>query len=116
MRACRWTVFRWTNLTQSVPTGIIAGLVLGKPIGIMLAVIAMVGLGLAKLPEAASWRYMLGVSCLAGIGFTMSLFIGSLAFASPELGAQVRVGVVGGSVISILLGLAIMWPGKVTSR
>ena len=105
--------FSVANLMQSVPKGIIAGLVLGKPIGIMLAVIAMVGLGLAKLPEGASWRYMIGVSCLAGIGFTMSLFIGSLAFADAELGAQVRVGVVGASAIAILLGLAIMWPGKV---
>ncbi len=82
----------------------------------MLAVVAMVSLGFAKLPEQASWRYMLGVSCLAGIGFTMSLFIGSLAFSNPELGAQVRVGVVGASMISILLGLAIMWPGKFESR
>ncbi len=107
--------FTWTNISQSVPLGIIVGLVVGKPVGIMLAVIAMVSLGFAKLPEDASWRYMLGVSCLAGIGFTMSLFIGSLAFSSPELGAQVRVGVVGGSVISIVLGLAIMWPGKMKS-
>jgi Na+:H+ antiporter, NhaA family len=108
--------FTWANISQGVPMGIIVGLVVGKPVGIMLTVVAMVLLGLAKLPEGASWRYMIGVSCLAGIGFTMSLFIGSLAFSNPELGAQVRIGVVGGSVISIALGLAIMWPGKIDSR
>ncbi len=56
---------------------------------------------------------MIGVSCLAGIGFTMSLFIGSLAFSDPAIESQVRMGVVAGSLLSILLGFAIMWPGKV---
>ncbi len=79
----------------------------------MIAVVLMVATGLASLPQGVNWRYMLGVSCLAGIGFTMSLFIGSLAFADADLGAQVRVGVVAGSLASILLGFVIMWPGKV---
>ncbi len=105
--------FSLGNLSQQVPLGIIAGLVLGKPVGVMLAVILLVATGLAKLPQGVNWRYMFGVSCLAGIGFTMSLFIGSLAFSDPALGAQVRVGVVAGSLLSILLGFAIMWPGKV---
>ncbi len=101
------------NLSQQVPLGIIAGLAVGKPVGVMLTVILLVATGLAKLPQGVNWRYMFGVSCLAGIGFTMSLFIGSLAFADPAIGAQVRVGVVAGSLLSILLGFAIMWPGKV---
>jgi Na+:H+ antiporter, NhaA family len=105
--------FSLANLSAQVPLGIMAGLTLGKPVGIMLAVVLMVATGLAKLPAGVNWRYMFGVSCLAGIGFTMSLFIGSLAFADPQLGAQVRVGVVGGSLLSILLGFIIMWPGKV---
>jgi Na+:H+ antiporter, NhaA family len=104
--------FSFSNMLQNLPLGIITGLVLGKPIGVMLAVIAMVALGFAKLPEQANWRYMIGVSCLAGIGFTMSLFVGSLAFSTPELEAQVRVGVVSASLISTIVGLAIMWPGK----
>jgi Na+:H+ antiporter, NhaA family len=99
-------------LTHSVPAGIIVGLVVGKPVGIMLAVAGLVLTGLAKLPEGATWRDVLGVACLAGIGFTMSLFIGSLAFASPELVAQVRVGVIFGSLISIGLGLAILLPRR----
>lgn len=105
--------FSLSNLTQHVPLGIIAGLSLGKPLGIMAAVILLVAAGLAKLPEGVNWRYMFGVSCLAGIGFTMSLFIGTLAFNDPSIEAQVRVGVVAGSMLSMLLGFAIMWPGKV---
>jgi NhaA family Na+:H+ antiporter len=105
--------FSLANLGQHVPLGIIAGLTVGKPVGIMLAVVLLVASGLAKLPAGVNWRYMLGVSCLAGIGFTMSLFIGSLAFADPALNAEVRVGVVAGSLLSIILGFAIMWPGKV---
>jgi Na+:H+ antiporter, NhaA family len=99
-------------LAQPVPAGIIAGLVVGKPVGIMLAVAALVLTGLAKLPTGATWRDMLGIACLAGIGFTMSLFIGSLAFSSQELVAQVRVGVIFGSLISIVLGLAILLPRR----
>jgi Na+:H+ antiporter, NhaA family len=104
--------FSLENLMQPVPLGIVAGLVAGKPIGIMLAVGAMVLLGFAKLPPGVNWRYMFGVSCLAGIGFTMSLFIGSLAFADAGFEAQVRVGVVAASLLSMALGFAIMWPGK----
>jgi Na+:H+ antiporter, NhaA family len=100
------------NLSQRVPTGIIAGLVLGKPVGVMLAVSALVLLGLAKLPDGATWRHMLGVSCLAGIGFTMSLFIGSLAFSNPTLEEQVRAGVVVASLMSTLLGLGILLFGR----
>jgi Na+:H+ antiporter, NhaA family len=100
------------GLMQSVPAGIIAGLAIGKPVGIMLVVLTLVQTGLAKLPEGASLRDMVGVSCLAGIGFTMSLFIGSLAFPTSDLEAQVRVGVIAGSLISIVLGLAILLPRR----
>jgi Na+:H+ antiporter, NhaA family len=99
-------------LAQSVPAGIIVGLVVGKPVGIMIAVCALVLTGLAKLPEGATWRDVIGVACLAGIGFTMSLFIGSLAFSSAELVSQVRIGVIFGSMISIVFGLAILLPRR----
>jgi Na+:H+ antiporter, NhaA family len=101
-----------TALSQSVPAGIIVGLVVGKPVGIMIAVCALVLMGLAKLPEGATWRDVFGVACLAGIGFTMSLFIGSLAFSSAELVSQVRIGVIFGSMISIVFGLAILLPRR----
>ena len=99
-------------LTSSLPLGIAAGLLIGKPLGISLAVFACVSLGLAKLPERANWLHMIGVGCLAGIGFTMSLFIGTLAFSTPAQIDAVRLGVIAGSVLSIILGLAILWQGS----
>lgn len=99
-------------LTSSVPLGIAAGLVLGKPIGILLAAFACVSLGFAKLPEQASWTHVIGVGSLAGIGFTMSLFIGTLAFHTPAQIDAVRLGVIVGSVLSTILGLAILWLGS----
>jgi len=57
------------------------------------------------LPNGAGWLHIYGVACLAGIGFTMSLFIGALSFADPVLMDQVRVGVLAGSLVSAVLGL-----------
>jgi NhaA family Na+:H+ antiporter len=99
-------------LTSSLPLGIAAGLVLGKPLGILFAVIACVSLGFAKLPEQANWTHVVGVGCLAGIGFTMSLFIGTLAFNTSAQIDAVRLGVIAGSVVSTVLGLAILWLGS----
>jgi NhaA family Na+:H+ antiporter len=99
-------------LTSSLPLGIAAGLLLGKPLGILLAVAACVSLGFAKLPERATWTHVIGVGCLAGIGFTMSLFIGTLAFDRPTQIDAVRVGVIAGSIVSTLLGLMILWLGS----
>lgn len=107
--------FSIESLMRDVPFGIIAGLVVGKPVGILLATALLVFTGLAKLPEKASWRHIIGVSCLAGIGFTMSLFIGSLAFADAAMEAQVRVGVIVGSLISIFLGLAVLFSGQTSA-
>jgi Na+:H+ antiporter, NhaA family len=104
--------FSLDTLTQSLPLGITAGLVLGKPAGIMLAVVACVVLGFAKLPERATWAHILGVACLAGIGFTMSLFIGTLAFSDAGQIDAVRVGVIAGSVLSTLIGLGVLLLGS----
>ncbi|MCA0432640.1 MAG: Na+/H+ antiporter NhaA [Proteobacteria bacterium] len=104
--------FSWANLSDHVPSGIILGLVVGKPVGIMLATFLLVVTGLAALPKGSTWRQMFGVSCLAGIGFTMSLFIGTLAFPDALHTEQVRVGVIAGSLISVLLGLAVLLPGR----
>jgi NhaA family Na+:H+ antiporter len=97
------------SLGRDIPLGIIAGLVVGKPLGILLVVGALVATGLAQLPENTGWRHMIGVSCLAGIGFTMSLFIGSLAFASTETLNDVRAGVMAASVVATVIGLAVLW-------
>ncbi len=102
--------FSWDNLSTPVTSGIILGLVVGKPVGIALATLLLIMTGFAALPKGSDWRQMLGVSCLAGIGFTMSLFIGTLAFPDDLHTAQVRVGVIGGSLVSVLIGLAILLP------
>jgi NhaA family Na+:H+ antiporter len=84
------------------------GLVLGKLVGVFGTVWLLVRLGAARLPEGAGWSHILGVACLAGIGFTMSLFIGGLSFADMHLSNQVRLGVLGGSAIAAVLGYAVL--------
>lgn len=96
----------FADLLAPLPLGIALGLVLGKQVGVFGATWAMVRLGLARMPDGASWAQIYGVACLAGIGFTMSLFIGSLSFDDPALMNAVRVGVLTGSGVSGLLGYA----------
>jgi NhaA family Na+:H+ antiporter len=67
-----------------------------------------VGAKAAKLPQDAGWLSMLGIACLAGIGFTMSLFIGTLAFASSDTLAEIRLGIIVGSLISVLAGYSVL--------
>jgi NhaA family Na+:H+ antiporter len=88
-----------------VPLGILLGLAIGKPAGVLLAVFIVAKLGLARIPAGASQVQMIGVACLCGIGFTMSLFLGGLAFTGdPAVEMQARLGVLLGSVLSLLLG------------
>lgn len=93
-------------VTHPVTLGAGLGLFLGKPLGIMLAAFAAAALLRRQLP--ASPVQMLGLSIVAGIGFTMSLFIGNLAFSAPELTAPVRIGVLGGSLCSAILGVLVL--------
>lgn len=104
------------DLTQPVTAGIISGLVIGKPIGITLAVFVVVAIGVARLPEETTWLRMIGVGCIAGIGFTMSLFVGALAYADDALLNQVRLGVLVGSLISTLLGVGILMLARAPAR
>ncbi|GAA6165970.1 Na+/H+ antiporter NhaA [Pelagimonas sp. KU-00592-HH] len=98
-------------LAQPLPLGIILGLVIGKQIGVFGMTWLIVKTGAAQLPHGVNWRHIYGVACLAGIGFTMSLFIGGLSFADPDLMNQTRLGVLGGSLISGILGYALLaWP------
>ncbi|ALL15286.1 sodium:proton antiporter [Caulobacter henricii] len=87
-----------------IPLGVALGLFFGKQAGIFLAAMAVIRLGLADLPLDATVRQLYGVAVLCGIGFTMSLFIGNLAFADPHLLDQVKIGVLGGSVLSAAVG------------
>jgi Na+:H+ antiporter, NhaA family len=91
-------------LSLSVTSGVVLGLVLGKPIGITLFSWLAVRLGLATLPAQTSWRALHGVSWLGGIGFTMSLFIAGLAFADPALLDSAKVGILGASLVAGLAG------------
>lgn len=96
------------DLTSSLAIGVAAGLIVGKPLGIMLATWGATRTGVAQLPQGSSWVQVLGAGCLAGIGFTMSLFIGALAFADENLMNQVKVGVIGGSIVAALMGVTLL--------
>lgn len=97
-----------SDLFAPVPLGIAAGLVVGKPVGILGACWIAVRLGWANLPDGVNWLKLYGVAQLAGIGFTMSLFIGTLAFSDPALQSAVRIGVLGGTMVSIVLGMSFL--------
>ena len=92
-------------LAAPVTLGIACGLVAGKAIGVFGSCWLLIRSGAARLPAAAGWRQLFGVSLLCGIGFTMSLFIGGLAFEGrAELETELKLGVLGGSVVAAVLG------------
>ncbi len=92
------------DLVAPLPLGIALGLLLGKQLGIFGFAWAAVKLGWAKLPDSIGWRQLHGLSLLAAIGFTMSLFIGNLAFDDQQTIDAVKIGVLGGSLIAALVG------------
>ncbi|TAM94357.1 MAG: Na+/H+ antiporter NhaA [Rhizobiaceae bacterium] len=101
--------FSSSALLSPVPLGIAAGLFVGKQVGVFGMAILAIKTKLAVLPERATWRQVYGVSLLCGIGFTMSLFIGLLAFPmSPDLLDQVKIGVLAGSVSSGIVGAIVL--------
>lgn len=91
-----------------LPLGIALGLFLGKQLGIVGFAWLAVKTGIASLPDGIAWRQVYGLSLIAGIGFTMSLFIGNLAFTTPEQLAAVKLGVLSGSLISALGGIFLL--------
>lgn len=97
------------NLLDPIPLGVALGLLVGKQVGVFSAAALAIRSGLAPLPANATWLQLYGVAILCGIGFTMSLFIGTLAFAGSEhLISEVKVGVLVGSLCSALLGAAVL--------
>lgn len=93
------------SLHQPVTIGVIVGLVLGKFLGISGSSFIAVKLGLAKLPAGLKWRHIFGVAWLGDIGFTMSIFIGQLAFTgTPALAENAKLGILLGSLISAIIG------------
>ena len=95
------------DLTDPVAVAVGAGLFLGKPIGIFLFSWLAIKLFLKTLPEGLTWGGILGASCLAGIGFTMALFIASLALKGELLNAA-KIGVLSGSALSAILGMTLL--------
>lgn len=98
------------SFTHAVPMGIAAGLLLGKTLGVFGFTWVAIRTGLAKLPNGANWGQVLGVSILCGIGFTMSLFVGSLAYdpATSSYAGADRMGILTGSILAAFIGYAIM--------
>lgn len=96
-------------LVEPLTLGVAAGLVLGKLVGVFGSSAIAIRLGLADLPVNAGWLHMFGISLLCGIGFTMSLFIGLLAFTNDTaLQDAVKVGILAGSLVAALLGAAVL--------
>jgi Na+:H+ antiporter, NhaA family len=108
------TQVRWSEaLSQRVTLGIVAGLVIGKFVGISLASWIAVRLGIARLPAGVKWRHLLGAAWLGGIGFTMSLFIAQLAFADPAWVEQAKLGILLASCLAAAIGLAwLFWAAE----
>ena len=98
----------FTDLLAPVPLGIAAGLFIGKQVGVFGCVAAAVRFGWCRLPSGVTWMHLYGVALLTGIGFTMSLFIGTLAFEDAGFAAEIRIGVICGSLLSAGLGFCIL--------
>ena len=96
------------TLLAPLPLAVAAGLFVGKQLAIFGSVRAAVALGLGSKPRDATWPQVYGVAILCGIGFTMSLFIGALAFSDARLVDEVKIGVLGGSLLSAAFGFALL--------
>ncbi|MEP3845352.1 MAG: Na+/H+ antiporter NhaA [Paracoccaceae bacterium] len=92
------------DLFAPLPLGIAAGLIIGKQVGVFGLAMLMIKTGLAKMPHGANVLHIYGIACLAGVGFTMSLFIGGLSYSDPGMMNEVRLGVLSGSVVSGIIG------------
>jgi NhaA family Na+:H+ antiporter len=108
-----------SDLFGPIALGVAAGLFFGKQIGVFGAAALVIGLKLARRPTGAKWIELYGLSLLCGLGFTMSLFIGQLAFPLSDAAAQaqVRIGVVAGSLLSTVAGMAVLgWAQRKRAR
>jgi NhaA family Na+:H+ antiporter len=96
------------TLLKPVSLGIVLGLVMGKQLGVWLFSWIAVRSGYAELPEGVNWAQIWGVSCIAGVGFTMSLFVGELAFKDPDLVSEAKVGILAASLIAGVWGYLVL--------
>ncbi|MDA3896403.1 MAG: Na+/H+ antiporter NhaA [Desulfobacteraceae bacterium] len=97
-----------TIVTHPVSIGIMAGLLLGKPVGIVLGAWLMIKLNISSLPHSVSWRQLYGVSWLGGIGFTMSLLIANLAFTDVSNLYFAKIGILSASILAAITGWVIL--------
>lgn len=98
-----------SDMLTPLPVGIALGLFFGKQVGIFAATRATISLGLASMPKGMDGRMLHAIATIAGIGFTMSLFVGQLAFADALLQDALKIGVLGGSLLSALVGLGLLY-------
>ena len=96
------------SMNNPITLGVLAGLILGKQIGITLFAYLAVRMSIASLPDGMCWWDIYGLSCLGGIGFSMSLFISNLAFASPLLLNQAKIGIIMASIMSAIIGVLVL--------
>ncbi len=101
------------SMLEPVTLGVALGLFIGKQIGVFSVLFLMIRWGLVRMPEDANWIQLYGVSALCGVGFTMSLFIGGLAWQHADFDATVRLGVITGSILSALVGFLALSIGAV---
>ena len=105
--------FKLEALLDPVPLGVALGLFIGKQVGVFAAATLAIRFGLARMPKDTSWFQLYGLAVLTGIGFTMSLFIGGLAFANaPMLQDEVKIGVLLGSTLSGVVGYLLLRTAK----
>ncbi|QIZ77509.1 Na+/H+ antiporter NhaA [Ferrimonas lipolytica] len=104
------------DLMAPLPLGIAAGLLLGKPLGILLFSTVAIRTNIARMPHGVNWTQLLGVGCLCGIGFTMAMFVASLAFEAGmvEYGAMARLGILIGSGVAAVIGFTLLRFAKPT--
>ncbi len=98
----------FTQLTNPVSLGVSIGLVVGKFTGVLLFTFLMVKTGISALPQGANWKHIMGVSLLAGIGFTMSLFVSALAFSDAQRIEQAKAGILVASLTAGILGIIVL--------
>ncbi len=94
--------------SEPIALAIIVGLVVGKTVGLAGGALLAIRLGLARMPEAATPLHLVGLAAIAGIGFTVALFIGDLAYAEPVLLSSAKIGILVGSVLAAVLGAGLL--------
>ena len=99
-------------LVHPVTLGVGLGLLLGKPLGVFLFTLVAVHWLKIELPQGVTHRHVLGAGCLAGIGFTMSLFISGLSFTDPHMMSLAKLGILGASALAAAAGAVVLGTGK----